>query len=60
MIFDYVVVQNTEDENGKNFEEIISQGRVVAKDRETALLHVGADLGAENIDDSVQVLLRPF
>jgi hypothetical protein len=60
MIFDYVVVQNTEDENGKNVEEIISEGRVVAKDRETALLHVGADLGTENIDDSVQVFLRPF
>lgn len=60
MIFDYVVVQNNEDEDGKKSQEIVSEGRVIAKDRETALLHVGAELGMENINDDIEVLLRPF
>lgn len=62
MIFDYVVVNNSEDENGKVAQEIVLEGRVVAKDRENALLKIGADLTAseQDITDEIQVLLRPF
>jgi hypothetical protein len=62
MIFDFVVVNNSEDENGKVTQEIVTQGRVVAKDRENALLQIGGDLitSGQDITDETQVLLRPF
>jgi hypothetical protein len=62
MIFDYVVVNNSKDENDKVTQEIVLEGRVVAKDRESALLQIGGDLNAidQNITDEIQVLLRPF
>jgi hypothetical protein len=62
MIFDYVVVNNSENEKNKVTQEIVLEGRVVAKDRESALLQIGGDLNAmgQNITDTIQVLLRPF
>jgi hypothetical protein len=62
MIFDYVVVNNSKDENDKVTQEIVLEGRVVAKDRESALLQIGGDLNAidQDITDEIQVLLRPF
>ena len=62
MIFDYVVVNNSENEKDKVTQEIVLEGRVVAKDRESALLQIGGDLNAidQDITDEIQVLLRPF
>jgi hypothetical protein len=62
MIFDFVVVNNLEDENGKVTQDIVMEGRVVAKDRENALLQIGGDLitSGQDITDEIQVLLRPF
>jgi len=62
MIFDFVVVNNLEDENGKVTQDIVMEGRVVAKDRENALLQIGGDLitSGQDSTDEIQVLLRPF
>jgi hypothetical protein len=62
MIFDYVVVNNTTDENGKVAQDIVVEGRVLAKDRENALLKIGVEMReqSEEITDDIQVLIRPF
>ena len=62
MIFDYVVVKNVETVDEKTTQEIVADGRVIAKDRDTALLHVGVELASleQVVTDELQVLLRPF
>jgi hypothetical protein len=62
MIFDYVVVRNVEDDNCKTTQEIVTEGRVVAKNRENALVQVGVKLAlaGNEVTEETEVLLRPF
>lgn len=58
MIFEYVAVENKKVKD-KWTETIVAEGKVIAHNRDQALLKVGALLGAK-LTDEVQVTVRPF
>lgn len=60
MVFDYVAVRTEKDECDKIIsEEIILDGRIIAKSKDVALVKVGVLLG-EEYDENVEISLRPF
>jgi hypothetical protein len=54
MVYDYVVTEYNDDR-----ETIVAEGKVVADNREHALMKVAIIIGEDLIDD-VTVLVRPF